>query len=80
MITEKIPFYSYQIVFNEQTMYGAMTYATPDFKEAAELINGGLDLSDFITQTMDLAHTQDGLDVLSQKKENVVKVMIELEN
>jgi L-iditol 2-dehydrogenase len=80
MITEKIPFYSYQIVFNEQTMYGAMTYATPDFKEAAEMINGGLDLSDFITQTMDLEHTQEGLGVLSQKKENVVKVMIELEN
>lgn len=78
MITEKVPFYSYQIVFNEQTMYGAMTYATSDFKEAAAMINGGLDLSDFVTQTMDLDHTQEGLDVLSQKKENVVKVMIEL--
>jgi L-iditol 2-dehydrogenase len=78
MITEKIPFYSYQIVFNEQRMYGAMTYATRDFKEAAEMINGGLDLNDFITQTLDLAHTQEGLDILSQKKEGVVKVMIEL--
>lgn len=78
MITEKIPFYSYRIVFNEQTMYGAMTYATSDFAEAAAMVNGGLDLSDFITQRMDLAHTQQGLDVLSQKKENVVKVMIEL--
>jgi L-iditol 2-dehydrogenase len=78
MITEKVPFYSYQIVFNEQTMYGAMTYATSDFKEAAAMINGGLDLNDFVTQTMDLDHTQEGLDVLSQKRENVVKVMIEL--
>ena len=78
MITEKIPFYSYQLVFNEQTMYGAMTYATEDFREAAEMINDGLDLNDFVTQTMDLEHTQEGLDVLSQKKENVVKVMIEL--
>ena len=78
MITEKVPFYSYQIVFNEQTMYGAMTYATSDFREAAEMINSGLDLNDFVTQTMDLDHTQEGLDVLSQKKENVVKVMIEL--
>ena len=77
MITEKIPFYSYQIVFNEQTMYGAMTYSTSDFKEAVGMINGGLDLSDFVTQTMDLEHTQEGLDVLSQKKEGVVKVMIE---
>lgn len=78
MITEKIPFYSYQIVFNEQTMYGAMTYETKDFKEAAEMVNNGLDLDDFITQTMDLEHTQQGLDVLSEKKDSVVKVMIEL--
>jgi len=78
MITEKIPFYSYQIVFNEQTMYGAMTYETKDFKEAAEMVNNGLDLNDFVTQTMDLEHTQQGLDVLSQKKDGVVKVMIEL--
>ena len=78
MITEKIPFYSYQIVFNEQTMFGAMTYETRDFKEAAEMINKGLDLSDFITQTMDLDHTQKALDVLSQKKENVVKVLVKI--
>jgi L-iditol 2-dehydrogenase len=78
MITEKVPFYSYQMVFNEQTMYGAMTYETKDFQEAAEMINGGLDLNDFVTQTMDLEHTQEGLDVLSQKKESVVKVMIEI--
>ena len=78
MITEKIPFYSYQLVFNELTMYGAMTYEKQDFKEAADMINGWLDLNDLITQTMDLEHTQDALDVLSQKKANVVKVMIEL--
>lgn len=80
MITEKIPFYSYQIVFNEQTMYGAMTYTTSDFKKAVAMVNGGIDLSDFITQKMDLEHTQEGLDILSQKKENVVKVMIEFKN
>ena len=77
MITEKIPFHSYPLVFNEQRMYGAMTYTTSDFKAAAEMINGGLDLTDFVTQTFDLEHTQQGLDVLSQKKEGVVKVMIE---
>jgi L-iditol 2-dehydrogenase len=78
MITEKIPFYSYRIVFNELRMYGAMTYATGDFREAVGMINGGLDLSDFVTQTVDLEHTQEGLDILSQKKENVVKVIVEL--
>jgi L-iditol 2-dehydrogenase len=59
-------------------MYGAMTYATSDFKEAVEMINGGLDLADFVTQTVDLEHTQEGLNILSQKKENVVKVIVEL--
>jgi L-iditol 2-dehydrogenase len=77
MITEKIPFYSYSIVSNEQRMYGALSYATHDFKEAADMINGGLDLTDFVTQTLDLAHTQQGLDILNQKKEGAVKVMIE---
>lgn len=78
MITEKVPFYSYSIVFNEQTMYGAMTYSTQDFREAVAMINGGLDLNDMITQTMDLAHSQQALAVLSEKKENVVKVMVEI--
>lgn len=78
MITEQIPFDSYHIVFNEQTVFGAMTYETKDFKAAADLINGGLDLSDFITQKMPLDDTQAALDVLSQKKENVVKVLVEL--
>lgn len=76
MITEKIPFYCYRIVFNEQTVYGAMTYSSQDFQEAVDMVNAGLDLDDFITQTMDLAHAQEGLDILSQKTENVVKVMI----
>ncbi len=79
MITEKIPFYSYRVVFNEQRIYGAMTYGTDDFREAVAMINGGLDLTDFITQTVDLEHTQEGLDVLSQKRKNVVKVMVEFQ-
>ena len=78
MITEKIPFHSYQIVPNEQIIYGAITYTPADFKEAVDMVNGGLDLSGFVTQTMDLEHTQEGLEILSQKREHVVKVMIEL--
>ena len=53
-----------------------MTYSSQDFQEAVDMVNAGLDLDDFITQTMDLAHAQEGLDILSQKTENVVKVMI----
>lgn len=78
MITEKIPFYSYTMVYNEQTMYGAMTYSSDDFAEAAALVNGGLDLNDFITQTMELSQAQRALDVLARKKEDVVKVMLEI--
>ena len=78
MITEKIPFYSYTMVYNEQTMYGAMTYSSADFAEAAALVNGGLDLNDFITQTMELSQAQRALDVLARKKEDVVKVMLEI--
>lgn len=76
MITEKIPFYCYSVVFNEQTLYGAMTYETRDFEAAADMVNGGLDLSDFITQKLSLDRSQEALDLLSRKKENVVKVIV----
>ena len=78
MITEKIPFYCYSVVFNEQTLYGAMTYETRDFEKAAEMVNGGLDLSAFVTQKLSLDRSQEALDLLSQKKENVVKVIVTL--
>lgn len=76
MITRKIPFYCYGVVFKEQNIYGAMTYETRDFAKAAEMINGGLDLSDFVTQRRPLDRSQEALDLLSQKKENVVKVIV----
>jgi L-iditol 2-dehydrogenase len=78
MITEKIPVYTYNFVFNEQTLFGAMTYETKDFAKATEMINNGLDLSDFVTQKLPLDESQKALDVLSQKKENVVKVIVEV--
>ncbi len=76
MITRKIPFYCYSVVFNEQTLYGAMTYETRDFARAAEMVNGGLDLSAFVTQVLPLEKAQEALDILSQKKENVIKVIV----
>ncbi len=78
MITKEIPFYCYDMVFKEQSMYGAMTYETRDFVKAWEMINNGLDLKPFITQKLPLAQTQEALDILSQKKENVVKVIVEV--
>ena len=78
MITEKIPFYSYAIVFNEQTIFGSMTYETRDFAKAADMINAGLDLNGLVTQKYELTRTQDALTVLSEKKEKVVKVLVTL--
>lgn len=76
MLTKHIPYYNYGLVFNEQTMYGAMTYETKDVVKAAEMINAGLDLSDFITHHFPLAETQEALDTLAYKKGNVVKVIV----
>jgi len=78
MITEKIPVYTYNLVFNEQTLFGAMTYETKDFVKATEMINNGLDLSDFLTQKLPLEESQRALDILCEKKENVVKVIVEV--
>lgn len=78
MITEQIPVNTYNFVFNEISLFGAMTYETKDFAKASEMINNGLDLNAFVTQRMDLDQSQQALDVLDQKKENVVKVLIEV--
>ncbi|PKM51630.1 MAG: alcohol dehydrogenase [Firmicutes bacterium HGW-Firmicutes-7] len=78
MITESIPVYPYSFVFNELTLFGAMTYETNDFIKAVEMINSGLDLSDFITQKIILEGSQKALNVLNEKKENVVKVIVEI--
>lgn len=76
MITKPIPFYCYSTVFNEQTLYGAMTYETCDFVKAAEMVNGGVDLSAFVTQKLPLDQTQEALDILNQKKADVIKVIV----
>lgn len=80
MITEQIPVDTYRFVFKELNLFGAMTYESVDFEKAAELINNGLDLSDFITQRLSLSETQKALEILNEKKEDVVKVIVEVEN
>ncbi|MBF7095636.1 zinc-dependent alcohol dehydrogenase [Alkalibacter mobilis] len=76
MITEQIPVYPYNFVFNELTLFGAMTYETKDFVKATEIVNSGVDLSDFVTQVLPLEKSQEALSILSEKKENVVKVIV----
>ncbi len=76
MITSKIPVYTYGFVFNEQKLVGSMTYASKYFAEAAQLVNNGLDLSDYVTQVFSLDKAQDALSCLADKKENVIKVIV----
>ncbi|WP_066315942.1 zinc-binding dehydrogenase [Bacillus sp. FJAT-29814] len=78
MITEEIPVHTYNFVFNEITLFGAMTYETKDFAKANEMIMNGLDLSDFVTQRLPLDESQQALDILNEKKENVVKIIVEV--
>lgn len=79
MITERIPVDTYQFVFKELTLFGAMTYETKDFKKAVQLVNDGLNLSDFVTQRLPLSESQEAMQILNEKKENVVKVIVEVE-
>ncbi|WP_339213404.1 alcohol dehydrogenase catalytic domain-containing protein [Ornithinibacillus sp. FSL M8-0202] len=79
MITKQIPVDTYSFVFNEISLFGAMTYETKDFEKASQLVNEGLDLSDFITQRVPLEESQKALDILNEKKENVVKVIVEVD-
>lgn len=75
-ITRPIPYTSYTLSHREQSMYGVWTYETRDFQHAAALINGGLDLSAFVTQVLPLEETQRGLEMLSEKKEPIVKILV----
>ncbi|MGE5612774.1 MAG: zinc-dependent alcohol dehydrogenase [Bacillota bacterium] len=76
MITEKIPVYTYNLVFKEQKLFGAMTYTTEDFKQAVDMVNDGMDISKLVTQALPMSQTQDGLEMLSNKTENVVKIIV----
>ena len=76
MITREIPVYTYSFVFNEQRLIGAMTYQNRDFKEAMDMVNSGLDLSLCVTQQLPFNETQKGLDMLDQKKGDIVKILI----
>lgn len=72
-------FSCYSIVANEQRMYGVWTYEHKDFVRAAQMINDGLDLELFITHRLPLEQSQTALEILSEKKEDVVKVLVTLE-
>jgi L-iditol 2-dehydrogenase len=78
MITEQIPVYPLNFSGNELTLFGVASYVKKDFIKAVEMVNDGLDLSDFITQKLNLNESQKALSILNEKKENVIKVIVEV--
>ncbi len=76
MITKQIPVNTYSFVFNEQRLLGAQTYQTEDFETAIKMINEGLDLNQLITKILPMEETQKGLEILHQRTENVVKILV----
>jgi L-iditol 2-dehydrogenase len=78
MINEMIPVYPPKFSFDERTLFGVSTYESKDFKKALQMVNNGLDLSDFITQKFSLEDSQKALDVLNERKENVIKIIVEV--
>lgn len=79
MITKPQEVNSYSFVNKEQTLYGAQIYTSADFEEALSIINSGTDMSAFITQNLPLEDVQHAMELLSEKKENVVKIILNLE-
>lgn len=76
MITRPVPFSCYGVVFNEQSIYGAITYEASDFLKAVEMVNGGVDLSAFVTHRLRLEQSQQALQTLNERKEGVIKVTV----
>ncbi len=77
MITKPMTANSYPIVFWEMAVKGSRTYTLDDFKQAVDFLAlGEIDFQKFITQRYPLAEAQVGLELLDQKKEDSVKVML----
>jgi L-iditol 2-dehydrogenase len=78
VISEKIPVYPFNFVANEMNLFGVSSYETKDFVKATEMINNGLDLTDFVTQKFGLDESQKALSILNEKKKHVVKIVVEV--
>jgi L-iditol 2-dehydrogenase len=78
VISEQIPVYPFNFIANEMNLFGVASYETKDFVKATEMVNNGLDLNDFITQRLSLEDSQKALSILNEKKEHVVKIIVEV--
>ena len=79
MITNPIPVNSYNIVYKEQNIYGSQLYTTEDFEKALDIINSNEDMSVFITQRLFVDDIQHAMEILHEKRENVIKIIIYLD-
>lgn len=78
MITDDIPYYSYDLVFKELKLIGAMTYTSKDFEEAIELINNDIGWESFVTKKYPIDESQDALELLRDRTEDTVKILIDM--
>ena len=66
-----------EVVAREITLRGDYGYTTDDFKEAIELASSGkVDLKSLITHVLPLDEIKKGFDILAERRENVIKVVI----
>jgi len=79
MIIKPIEIHSFSYVLKEQTLYGAQLYDTADFEQALAITNSGIDMSLFVTQQLPLEDIQHAMELLSEKKENVIKIIMTLD-
>lgn len=80
MITKPINFYCYSIVFREQRIFGSQIYQTGDFEDALEVVQTDERLSSFVTQRMSMDDVQKAMEMLAEKKENIIKIILEWKN
>ena len=80
MITHPIPFQSYAFAQREQYLYGTLVYTTAEFEETVDIVSGcsSAELERFITQVVSFKDTQRAFEILEEKKEPVLKVLVEL--
>ena len=77
MITNPISFSCYSLVFREQRLFGSQIYQTRDFEDALEIVQTDPSLSSFFTQRMPVEEVQTALEMLAEKKENIIKMILE---
>ncbi|GBF73470.1 hypothetical protein PA598K_01761 [Paenibacillus sp. 598K] len=66
----------YRLVSGEQALIGCRGIVEQDFADAVKLINSGYDLSPLITHVMPLADTQRAFELMVDRTEPVIKILI----